>query len=345
MQDVLKIGMPSGSLADPNRGGNLIKLLEVAGFYVSGYANGGPSKFNSMSYLLGWDGRPQEFGTQLDLGEMDVAIAGNDWIRERLLELELEYGRKVELEKVMPLNRGGVRLVGIVNPCEHDTTEEYLRALCAEKKLITVVSEMPYMALDWMQRKLRELGLFDQYSDFSVQKYKTPSKIESGVLIYETWGKTEAKIKNGGADIGLEITQSGSAIRNYGLKIIETVYESQTSIWINPAVRQNKAKCELLDMFLLNMCGALNAENKVMIAFNVPNDCVEAMDAYLAEKRLFADESTVTIGKHFTVYSIQVDSNDTELPLARIRYEIAKLGGKNINTMPIDSSISKLSVI
>ena len=88
---------------------------------------------------------------------------------------------------------------------------------------------MPYLALNWVQEKLKEIGKFEEFSAFSVQKYKTPSKIEKGIVIYETWGKTEAKVKNGGADLGVEITQSGSAIRNYGLKIIDEIMVSQTA--------------------------------------------------------------------------------------------------------------------
>ena len=91
--DVLRIGMPAGSLADPNRGGNLVQLLEQSGFRTSGYQSGGPSKFTTVNFLYGWDGRPQEFATQLGIGELDVAIAGDDWIRERVLELKYEYGQ------------------------------------------------------------------------------------------------------------------------------------------------------------------------------------------------------------------------------------------------------------
>ena len=79
----LKIGMPAGSLASASRGGNLIDLLAAAGFKTSGYDKGGPTKFTSNALLFGWDGRPQEFGSQLEIGELDVAIAGDDWIRER----------------------------------------------------------------------------------------------------------------------------------------------------------------------------------------------------------------------------------------------------------------------
>ena len=341
----LKIGMPAGSLADPNRGGNLINLLTNSGFNVSGYAQGGPTKFTSVNFLFGWDGRPQEFGAQLEINEIDVAIAGDDWIRERVLEMKLEYGTEVNLERVLELNRGGVKLVGIVDCHEFDTVDEFLKNLCSQKKLITVVSEMPYMALDWLRTKLDAIGLLDKYQSFSVQKYKTPSKIESGIVIYETWGKTEAKIKNGGADIGLEITQSGSAIKNYGLKIIDTVMQSQTSIWINPEVKKDAGKLDLLNMFLLNLYGSINAENKMMVMFNVANNNVNDIDRYLREKNLFADEPTVSVGKNFTVYNVQIDAGNKNEPLAKVRYELAKLGATSINTLPVQSCIPSIKVI
>jgi len=345
METVLKIGMPAGSLADPNRGGNLVNLLASSGFNVSGYAQGGPTKFTSVNFLFGWDGRPQEFGSQLEISEIDVAISGDDWIKERILEMKLEYGTEVNLEHVLALNRGGVKLVGIIEGDEFDTVEDFLKNLCSKKELITVVTEMPYLTLDWLRGKLDAIGLLDRYQSFSVQKYKTPSKIESGIVIYESWGKTESKIKNGGADIGLEITQSGSAIKNYGLKIIETVMESQTSIWINSGVRKDAAKLELLNMFLLNLYGTLNAENKVMITFNVSNTRTDAIECYLREKKLFADEPTVTAGKNFTVYNIQIDTGNIDEPLARVRYELAKLGATSINTLPVQSSIPSINVV
>ena len=342
---MLKIGMPAGSLADPNRGGNLINLLANSGFSVTGYAQGGPTKFTLVNYLYGWDGRPQEFGSQLDINEIDFAIAGDDWIRERILEMELEYGRTVCLERVLALNRGGVKLVGIVESDAFQTVEDFLKNLCSHKKLITVVSEMPYMALDWLRAKLEAIGMLEQYQPFSVQKYKTPAKIESGIVIYETWGKTEAKIKNGGADIGLEITQSGSAIKNYGLTVIDTVIDSQTSIWINPEIKKDADKLELLHIFLLNLYGSINAENKMMVMFNVSNQNVPLIDQYLREKNLFADEPTVSAGKAFTVYNVQIDAGNINEPLAKVRYELAKRGATSINTMPVQSCIPSLNVI
>ena len=341
----LTIGMPAGSLANASRGGNLIQLLEQSGFKTSGYDGGGPSKFTTVNYLYGWDGRPQEFGSQLGIGELDVAIAGDDWIKERVIELKLEYNIDLTLKRVLSLNRGGVRIVGITKSNDFTTTGAFLKDFFSRNTLLTVVSEMPYLALNWLQEKMKEEGLFDQFSAFSVQKYKTPSKITKGILVYEAWGKTESKIMNGGADIGLEITQSGSAIRNYGLKIIETVIESETAIYINPSLKADKEKTELLRIFLLNLYGSINAENKVMIIFNVPNTNTVDIEKYLRDNNLFASEPTVNKGHDFSEYSIQVNIADKNVPLAKIRYDLAMLKATHIDTIPINSSIPGIDVI
>jgi ATP phosphoribosyltransferase len=341
----LKIGMPAGSLASASRGGNLVDLLAAAGFRTSGYDKGGPTRFTTTNVLFGWDGRPQEFGAQLEIGELDVAIAGDDWIKERVLEMRLEHGVDINLDRVLTLNRGEVQLVGIVADPSFQSTEAFLRAVAPSRALLVVASEMPYLALDWIQRKLAAAGLSDQFRAHSVQKYKTPPKIKKGVLVYESWGKTESKVKHGAVDVGLEISQTGGAIKSYGLTILETVMRSQTSVYTNPAVARDPEKRELLEMFLLNLHGATHAENKVMLLFNVPNQASGEVDRYLRANNLFGDEPTVNRGKEFSEYNIQVDAADPEKPVALVRYTLAKLGARSINTMPITSSITGIKAI
>ncbi|MBF0278697.1 MAG: hypothetical protein HQM13_12935 [SAR324 cluster bacterium] len=344
--EMLKIGLPAGSLANPKRGGNLVQLLEDAGFRTSGYEAGGPSQITTSNFIYAWDGRPQEFGSQLGIGELDVAIGGDDWVRERILELQLEYNTEVALEKVLSLKRGGVKIVGIVKD-DHpaQSIEEFLKVVTSSHDIITLVSEMPYLAVEWIQSKLKKLGLYEEYSKFSVQKYKTPPRINKGIVIYETWGKTEAKIKNGGADIGLEITQTGGAIRNYGLKIIETVMESEAGIWIHPLIKKNPQKLDLLKMFLLNLYGTINAEQKVLLLFNVANENTGEIEEYLKDNNLYADEPTINRGTHFTEYSVQVETDNKENPLAKIRYDLAIRKAKSIDTVPLQSSIPNLEVL
>jgi len=98
-------------------------------------------------------------------------------------------------------------------------------------------------------------------------------------------------------------------------------------------------------MFLLNLYGSINAENKMMVMFNVANDHVNAVDCYLREKNLFADEPTISVGKNFTVYNVQIDAGNISEPLAKVRYELAKRGATSINTLPVQSSIPSIKVI
>ncbi|MCX7046902.1 MAG: hypothetical protein NTX50_15620 [Candidatus Sumerlaeota bacterium] len=339
----LIIGMPAGSLADPTRGGSMNALLRAAGFDTKGYDQGGPTRFTTVNFLFGWDGRPQEFGAQLESGELDLAITGDDWVRERRLEMEMVYGQTYDLERVMPLGRGAVSIVGISGDPADKSTPEALKRITAKSDLITIVTEMPYLALKWARDNVAAAGLGDQFAAYSVQKYRTPPRIQRGILIYETWGKTEAKLKNGGADLALEITQSGSAIRSYGLKILETVMTSEAAVYINKNLRKNPEKLELARMFLLNLFGALNAEDKVMVVFDAPRDCAAAIEKYLQDNHLFADEPSKTEGEKFIQYSIQMLTADPNIPIARARYELARLGARSINTMPLTSAIPGIS--
>jgi ATP phosphoribosyltransferase len=283
----LIVGMPAGSLADPARGGSLVTLLRNAGFPTQGYDQGGPTSFPLHAFLVGWDGRPQEFGTQLALGEIDIAISGDDWMRERSLEMKLEYGREINLAKVLPLQRGAVRIVVIKNDDGQSDCDTWLRALLKKKKIVTVVSEMPYLALDWFQRKCASLGFAQSHKAYSIQKFTTPPRNDTGIVVYETWGKTEAKVKSGAADFGVEITQSGSSIRNYGLQIADTVLNSEAGVWANPALKQDAEKYDLARMVLLNLYGSIYAEDKVLVFFNSRKEDVPRMLEYLKKHKLF----------------------------------------------------------
>jgi ATP phosphoribosyltransferase len=344
-EERLLVGLPAGSLADPSRGGNLVNLLKNAGFATKGYEQGGPSTFPITTFLVGWDGRPQEFGSQLALDELDVAISGDDWVRERSLEFKYEYNREVELKKVLSLQRGQVRIVIICPGAEENSCDQWFADLLKRKRLVTMVSEMPYLALEWFKAKAQALGFGESHQGFSVQKFKTPPRIDSGIVIYETWGKTEAKVVNGSVDFGLEITQTGSAIRNYGLQIMDEIMRSEAGVWVGKSLKDNPAKLDLARMFLLNLYGSIFAEDKVLLFFNARKQDVPSMLDYLDRNRLYADEPTINEGLNYTEFSILMSTKSVDLPLARVRYELAKLGATSIETVPLDSSIPGLDVL
>jgi len=341
----LIIGMPAGSLADPTRGGSLVNLLRNAGFPTKGYDQGGPTSFPLHSFIVGWDGRPQEFGAQIALGEVDIAISGDDWMRERTLEMQIEYGREIHLQKVLSLQRGEVRIVIIRTEGGPKECDAWLSGMLKSKPLVTMVSEMPYLALDWFRKKCAQLGFAESHKDYSIQKFKTPPKIAKGLVIYETWGKTEAKVKQGAVDFGLEITQSGSSIRNYGLEIADLVMPSEAGIWANADLKLNAEKYDLARMVLLNLYGSIFAEDKVLVLFNALKTDKRKILDYLEKNKLFGTEPTMNEGDKYMEFSIELKTHDPKLPIARVRYELAKIGATAIETVPLESSIPSLTAI
>ena len=234
----------------------------------------------------------------------------------------------------------------VANPLpEGQSFDAWLGGLLREKPLVTMVSEMPYLALDWFLKKAQALGFAESHGAFSVQKYRTPPRIERGIVIYEAWGKTESKVVHGAVDFGMEITQSGSAIRNYGLTIVEEVLKSETGIYVNPGIKQQPAKYELAKMVLLNLYGAIFAEDKVLLFFNTKKERVEAILEYLASNTLFGDEPTINRGEGYAEFSVQMNTNHPALPLAQVRFELAKLGATHIETVPLDSCITGLDAV
>ena len=59
---------------------------------------------------------------------------------------------------------------------------------------------------------------------------------------------------------------------------------------------------------------------------------------------MFADEPTFNEGKDFSEYSIQLNIENENLPLAKVRYELTELGAINLDTIPINSSIPNTSL-
>jgi len=91
--------------------------------------------------------------------------------------------------------------------------------------------------------------------------------------------------------------------------------------------------------------GAINAENKVLLLFNVPVKNAPQVEAYLVQNNLFADEPSRISGQSYTEYSIEVDTASAKLPLAKIRYDLAVMGARGIDTIPLTSSIPAINAI
>ncbi len=120
---------------------------------------------------------------------------------------------------------------------------------------------------------------------------------------------------------------------------------SEAGIWACSSLRDQPEKYDIARMFLLNLYGSIYAEDKVLVTFNTRKEDSQTILDYLRDNRLFGEEPTINEGVNYTEYSIEMKADSVDLPLPRVRYELAKLGATSIETIPLDSSIPGLSVI
>ncbi len=90
-----------------------------------------------------------------------------------------------------------------------------------------------------------------------------------------SWGATEAKVVEGLCDAIVEVTETGSTIRAHGLRIVETLLETNTQLIANHDAWENPPRREKIEQLARLLQGALRAEGMVGLKMNVPGDRVE----------------------------------------------------------------------
>jgi ATP phosphoribosyltransferase len=233
---IIKLGLPKGSLQEAT-----VDLFAKAGFTIS---------VSSRSYFPTIDDdeiecmliRPQESARYVELGLLDLAITGFDWILKRdVVEVaELVYSKQL---------RRPVRWVVAV---PNDSPIKTIADLQGKR----IATE----AVDLTQHFLAEHGISAQV-EFS-------------------WGATEVKPPHL-ADAIVEVTETGSSLKANNLRIIHEILQSTTRLIANRVSMQDAAKkAKIADLSLL-LQAALTARGKVGIMLNVHEANLSAVQGLL----------------------------------------------------------------
>lgn len=86
-----------------------------------------------------------------------------------------------------------------------------------------------------------------------------------------SWGATEVKPPHL-ADAIVEITETGSSLRANNLRIVEVILETTPRLIMNPESYEDPWKREKVERIALLLQGAIMAEGKVGLMFNLPED-------------------------------------------------------------------------
>ena len=289
---MLRLVLPKGSLERAT-----LELFEHADLPVS--------RSSAVQYLASIDDpriadvrilRPQEIPIYLAEGMFDLGITGRDWIEETSSDVvslgELHYSKATAKP---------IRLV------------------------LAVAQDSPWQTASDLPEGVR---ISTEYVGLTTRFFEGLG-IEAKVRL--SYGATEAKVPDI-ADAVVEITETGSALRAAGLRIIDTILISYTELIANRKAYDIPEKRRAMEQILTLLHGTLEARGKVLLKLNVNNEQFESVVALVPSmktptvSKLFGDagyaiETVVPKKGINTLIPALKDAGATdilELPIAKI---------------------------
>jgi ATP phosphoribosyltransferase len=196
--------------------------------------------------------RPQEIPVYVERGLFDFGITGRDWIEERGSDVvslgELSYAK---------------------------ATSNTVRVVLAVSK------DSPVMSLAELAAQPGPLRVSSEYPELTRKVFRAHG-VEADISM--SYGATEAKVPDI-ADAVVDMTETGSALRAAGLRIIETLLVSPTELIANPASAADPAKRHAMQQILTLLQGTLEARGKVLVKLNVATDRLSAVLEVLPSMR------------------------------------------------------------
>jgi ATP phosphoribosyltransferase len=176
--------------------------------------------------------RAQEMARYVEDGVLDAGLTGKDWILENEASV-VEVADLIYAKQTF----GKVRWV-----------------LAAPEK-------SPFQSVQDLQGKVIATELVGVTRRYLAEK-SVKAKVEF------SWGATEVKPPVL-ADAIVEVTETGSSLRANGLRIIETVLESNTKFIANLAAWDDSWKRQKIQTLIMLLKGAIEAAGKVGLMLNV----------------------------------------------------------------------------
>lgn len=303
MDNKIVLGLPKGSLNNVNRG-NTYQLFVDAGYEVKGYE---PGKEENEIQILndpeikGFLSRPQSAPVELNRGILDIAIVGEDWVREESVNLPEDLTTKIG-----DLNYGQTRLiVAVPNEAPYESLTQFFQANQERKTPILCFTEYPNLTKQYF---MENEGYQEVFGD------KTPLVQVRGlwdgendlVQIINSDGATEVYIAKG-ADLIVDNTQTGSSLRKAGLKILDTIMESSAGLYAGPSC--TGTKLQKAQMIYEQLYGATKARKYFDVKFNVSTEKIGEVKELLLSQGFCSDEPTVVPGTSFSQVNVLIPKN------------------------------------
>jgi ATP phosphoribosyltransferase len=221
-EDTLRLALPDG-----HQQKHILQLLDRAGIKIDDY----PSVSGNRRPVIHLDNviikviRPQDMPLQVANNNFDLAITGEDWVREHLYQFPSS-----PITRLLDLKSGMVRIVAVISDSFPVDDVNGLRQLNTDRpEPFKVASE--YASIADKYARDNHLGMYQ---------------------VVPTWGASEAFLPDD-ADLLIENTETGGTIARHNLKIIDTLFISTACLVgnkqsISHPIRGERIKsiCEML---------------------------------------------------------------------------------------------------
>src|SRR5688572_20143019 len=180
--------------------------------------------------------RPQEIPRYVQDGFFDLGITGRDWV--------METGSNVEELASLPYAKGGAGVVRIV---------------------LAAPAAAPYDSAAGMPDGVR---ISTEYPELTRRHFE---KLGIEARIYESYGATEAKVPDI-VDAIVDVTETGSTLRAHGMKILDTLLESDVLLIANRESASDPGRRQAMADLTTLILGALAAQGRVLLKLNVSEE-------------------------------------------------------------------------
>jgi ATP phosphoribosyltransferase len=202
----INLALPDGHQQAPTA-----QFLKQAGLALQGYSQEVVSRRPSAD--LDWLGikviRPQDMPLQVANGNFDLAITGEDWLREHLCRFPSS-----PVKKLFALGFGTVKIVAAVSQEMPVADIDELRSL---------VQSSPDVIGAPLKVASEYINIADRYlRDNHINPYK----------LIPTWGASEAFLPED-ADMLIDNVQTGKTLKQHKLKIIGVLFRSSACLIAN----------------------------------------------------------------------------------------------------------------
>ena len=199
----INLALPDGHQQSPTA-----QFLKQARLAIQGYS--GEVVNRRPSADLDWLGmkviRPQDMPLQVANGNFDLAITGEDWLREHLCRFPSS-----PVKKLFALGFGIVKIVAAVSQEMPVNNIDELRSLIQSNRFAPLKVASEY------------INIADKYlRDNHINPYK----------LIPTWGASEAFLPED-ADMLIDNTQTGKTLEQQKLKIIDVLFRSSACLIAN----------------------------------------------------------------------------------------------------------------